>query len=92
MGQANPHYEENLEVAKQIHNAIQEKYPCLSRGVFSKGKSEGNGIYNQDLTKRALLLEVGGVDNYMFELNNTVHAFAEIFSNYYWKSKDVGEF
>jgi stage II sporulation protein P len=92
VGQANPNYQQNLELAKQIHNAIQKKYPGLSRGVFTKGKSEGNGIYNQDLSKRASLIEFGGVDNNMVELSNTVHAFVDIFSTYYWESKDAGKF
>ena len=37
----------------------------LSRGVFGKDKTQGNGIYNQDLSKGALLVEFGGVDNHM---------------------------
>ncbi|NAW45101.1 stage II sporulation protein P, partial [Salmonella sp. gx-f4] len=64
-------------------------YPGLSRGVFIKSKSEGNGIYNQDLSNRSILLEFGGVDNNLEELYNAVDAFAKVFSDYYWKAEEV---
>lgn len=92
VGQANPKFQQNLEIAKDLHASIQKKYPGLSRGVFSKGTAEGNGVYNQDLSKGALLIEFGGVDNNMNELNNSVDAFADMFSEYYWKLKDAGKF
>ncbi len=30
---------------------------------FKKGFQTGNGVYNQDLSGQAILIEVGGVDN-----------------------------
>ncbi|MCQ6282054.1 stage II sporulation protein P [Bacillus sp. EB600] len=92
VGEANPNFKQNLELAKQLHAAIEKKYPGLSRGVFSKDKSMGNGVYNQDLSPRALLMEVGGVDNNMEELQNAMDAFANVFSEYYWQLKGAGQF
>jgi stage II sporulation protein P len=92
VGEANPNFKQNLELAKQLHAAIEKKYPGLSRGVFSKDKSMGNGVYNQDLSPRALLIEVGGVDNNLDELQNAMDAFAEVFSEYYWQMKGAGSF
>lgn len=46
---------------------MEKKYPGLSTGVFSKGSPGDNGVYNQDLNDRALLLEFGGVDNNLEE-------------------------
>jgi stage II sporulation protein P len=92
VGEANPNFKQNLELAKQLHAAIEKKYPGLSRGVFSKDKSMGNGVYNQDLSPRALLIEVGGVDNNMEELQNAMDAFADVFSQYYWQMKGAGQF
>ena len=68
---------------------MEEKYPGISRGVFIKGKNEGNGVYNQDLTNKSMLLEFGGVGNNMEELNRSIEAFAEVFSEYYWKAEEV---
>lgn len=89
VGKEHKNYEQNLKVATELHKALEAKYKGISRGVFVKGKSEGNGIYNQDLSERALLLEFGGVENNLDELNNSIKAFTDIFSDYYWKAEPV---
>ncbi|UOE54985.1 stage II sporulation protein P [Bacillus sp. CMF12] len=89
VGKEHKNYEQNLKVATELHKALEAKYKGISRGVFVKGKSEGNGIYNQDLSERALLLEFGGVENNLDELNNSIKAFADVFSDYYWKAEPV---
>ncbi|GLB59750.1 stage II sporulation protein P [Cytobacillus sp. NCCP-133] len=89
VGKEHKNYEQNLKVATDLHKVLEAKYKGISRGVFVKGKSEGNGIYNQDLSSRALLLEFGGVENNQAELDNSVKAFAEVFSEYYWKAEPV---
>ncbi|WP_212959004.1 stage II sporulation protein P, partial [Bacillus sanguinis] len=42
-----------------------------------------NGVYNQDLSPNALLIEMGGVDNTPEELYASVDALVEAFSHYY---------
>ncbi|KAF0815727.1 MULTISPECIES: stage II sporulation protein P [unclassified Cytobacillus] len=89
VGKEHKNYEQNLKVATELHQALEAKYKGISRGVIIKGKSEGNGVYNQDLSERALLLEFGGVENNLDELNNSIKAFADVFSEYYWKAEPV---
>lgn len=89
VGKEHKNYEQNLKAASDLHKALEAKYKGISRGVFVKGKSEGNGIYNQDLSERALLVEIGGVENNLEELDNSVKAFAEVFSEYYWEAEPV---
>ncbi len=89
VGKEHKNFEKNLEFAKKLNSELEKKYPGISRGVFIKGKSEGNGVYNQDLTERALLLEFGGMDNDLTELYNSIEAFAEIFSDYYWGNSEI---
>jgi stage II sporulation protein P len=89
VGKEHKNYEQNLKVATELHQALEAKYKGISRGVIVKGKSEGNGIYNQDLSERALLMEFGGVENNLDELNNSIKAFADVFSDYYWKAEPV---
>lgn len=89
VGKEHKNYENNLRLATKLHQKLEEKYPGLSRGVFAKPKSAGNGIYNQDLSQQAMLIEFGGVDNNMEELQNTVEAFAEIFSEFYFEAEMV---
>lgn len=89
IGEANKGYEKNQEFAKKLHAELQKKYPGISRGVFLKGKEEGNGVYNQNFSDRAILLEVGGIDNTQAELNRSIEAFADIFSKVYWEENDA---
>lgn len=53
-GLPNPHWEQNLELAQRLHAKMEEMYPGLSRGVTVR-----NWPYNQELSSRALLLELG---------------------------------
>ncbi|PAE13635.1 hypothetical protein CHI02_03735 [Niallia circulans] len=89
IGNANKGYEKNQEFAKKLHAELQKKYPGISRGVFLKGKEEGNGVYNQNFSDRAILLEVGGIDNTQGELNRSIAAFADVFSKVYWEENDA---
>jgi stage II sporulation protein P len=91
VGKENKNYEQNLEFVKELNAMIEKKYPGISRGVFLKTKNEGDGVYNQDVSNRAILIEIGGVDNHIEELNRTVDAFSEVFIDYYWKSKEAKE-
>lgn len=91
IGEENKDYEKNAALALQLHNYLEEEYPGLSRGVVPQGGSRVNGVYNQDLTPNLLLIEMGGVDNDMAELKNTVNALAEAIGEFYWKAEKVNE-
>jgi len=84
IGTGNPNYTINLQFANKLHRLLEKNYPGLSRGVYDKSKAEGNGVYNQDLFDHNLIIEIGGVDNNLEELNRTVDALAEVISDYYW--------
>ncbi len=89
VGMENKNYEKNVEIAKAINSYLDEKYYGVSRGVFPKYFSSGNGVYNQDLSPNAMLVEIGGVDNTLEELYNSVDLLAEALSHYYWQAEKV---
>ncbi|EMA6343108.1 stage II sporulation protein P [Bacillus cytotoxicus] len=89
IGKGNKNYAKNLQLATALHEAINKKYPGVSRGVIQKGFQTGNGVYNQDLSGQALLIEVGGVDNTADELNRSIDALAKAFSEYFWQAEKV---
>ncbi|WP_235991665.1 stage II sporulation protein P [Metabacillus schmidteae] len=91
VGKEHDQYLENLDTAKELHKRLEASYPGISRGVFLKTKSEGNGVYNQDVSNKAMLVEIGGVDNDLNELYRSVDAFTEVFSEYYWESSEAKE-
>lgn len=83
IGLDDPHYKDNLAFAKKINDFINQHYPGLSRGIIGKNHSEGDGVYNQDLSKHAILIEVGGVDNTLVEVDRTATIFANAFASVY---------
>ena len=44
-------------------------------------------IFNQDLSNNAILIELGGVDNDLEEINNTLHILAKILNEYIIEEK-----
>ncbi len=75
-------YEQNLEMAKNLRSKIDEKYPGLCRGIAVKSGKGVNGVYNQDISPKAILIEVGSQYNTIEEVNNTTVIIADILFNY----------
>lgn len=91
VGTGHPNYRKNEQFAIELNNRIKEKYPNLTRGIFRKDKSQGNGVYNQDLSPNSVIIEIGGVENTLEEMYNTADLLAEIFADYYWEKTDAVE-
>jgi stage II sporulation protein P len=89
IGAEHSNYEQNLQLAKILHERLNKKYPGISRAVIEKQGAGTNGKFNQDLSGRAILIEFGGVDNTFEELFNSAEALADVFSEYYWKAEKV---
>ncbi len=82
VGAAYKGYEPTLEFANLINSKIKEKYPTLTRGVITKSGVGVNGVYNQDLKDKMLLIECGGTENTIDEVMNTVTALAGVLKEY----------
>ncbi|MEH7236086.1 stage II sporulation protein P [Bacillus sp. JJ1562] len=89
VGTENPQFAKNFALANKLHELLEEKYPGLSRGVLDQGGAGNNGIYNQDKSENAMLIEFGGVDNNFEELRRTATAIADVFAEYYWQAEKV---
>ena len=79
IGLENPNYQKNLAFTEKLTTLLDEKYPGLSKGIYKKGGVGVNGVYNQDNSEYTILLEVGGPDNKIEEVLNSVNAFSEVF-------------
>ena len=82
IGADHDNYKQNLKLAENINNALTLKIPGISRGVLKKSGRNVNGIYNQDFNPNTILIELGGIDNTIEEVNNTMEALAVVLSNY----------
>lgn len=89
IGLENPNYNQNLSIANKINEIIRKKYPSLTRGVLKKQGYGVNGIYNQDLKHNVILIEVGGYENNIEEINNTLELVAEAIGEYIYEKEKI---
>ncbi|MEK3881645.1 stage II sporulation protein P [Paenibacillus sp. PL2-23] len=89
IGHKNPNWKENEAFATQIHEALEKRYPGISRGIWGKTTATGNAEYNQSLASESVLLEIGGVENTLEESYRTADALGEIIAEIYWEAEKV---
>jgi len=77
VGTEHPKYKLNETYAKSVSEEVNRLIPGLSRGVIPKSGDNVDGVYNQDLSPHALLIEVGGQENNEEEINRTVAVIAK---------------
>ena len=82
VGLEHKNYEYNLNLANKINDLFDKYYPGLSRGIYKKEGENVNGIYNQDISSNVMLIELGGIDNNIEEVMNTINAISEIITLY----------
>lgn len=82
LGLENENYKANQEVIETLDNMLKERYPSISRGIYKKEGKGVNGVYNQDFDKYTILVEVGGEENTIDEVLNSITALAEVLDIY----------
>lgn len=78
VGMEHDNYKENLELATKINNIIKAKYPNLTRGIITKSGFNVDGIYNQDISSKMILLELGGHESSIEEVMNTTDIISDV--------------
>ncbi|HBQ87801.1 MAG TPA: stage II sporulation protein P [Syntrophomonas sp.] len=73
VGRSNPNMKTNLEFAKKIKAVMDKKEPGLSNGIYM-----GKGSYNQDLSPRAMLIEIGSHTNPKQDAEKAAALFADV--------------
>ena len=82
IGLENPNYQNNLKTVEKLNSIIKNKSPNLSRGIMKKQGDGVNGVYNQDLSPNVILIEIGGHENNIEEVNNTLDLMAIVIKEY----------
>lgn len=82
VGLKNKNYQKNLKNVTKLNNLILKKYPKLTRGILKKEGKNVNGVYNQDLSEKIILIECGGKENNIEEVLNTLELLADIIEEY----------
>ena len=73
VGLDHDNYKCNLDFANNVNNRLING---ISKGIIKKSGPNVNGIYNQDISSNALLIEVGGYQNKIDEVYNTIDVLA----------------
>lgn len=89
IGHANENWRKNEAFASLIHERLEQSYPGISRGIWGKTSSQGNGEYNQSLSPQSILIEIGGIDNTEEELKRTSNVLAGIIADLYWEGQEA---
>ncbi|CAM3439413.1 stage II sporulation protein P [Marinicrinis lubricantis] len=89
IGLKNPNWKQNEEFANEILKRLDEKYPGISRGIYAKDGTTGNGEYNQSISPRSLVVEIGGPENTLEETNRTADVLAEVLAEIFWEAEKV---
>ncbi|MGN7164300.1 stage II sporulation protein P [Paenibacillus cellulositrophicus] len=84
IGHGNKNWRKNEAFANSIHERLEKAYPGLSRGIWGKDSSMGNGEYNQSLSENSILIEVGGIDSTDAELKRTSEVLAQTIADVYY--------
>ena len=71
LGLENKNYLKNKSLLLKMNDYLNKNYPGLSRGIYEKKGSNVDGVYNQDLSSNVILIEIGGIDNNLEEVNNS---------------------
>lgn len=89
IGLENKNYQENLNVVEKLNIIINTKYPNLSRGIMKKQGYGVDGIYNQDLNSNVILIEIGGHENNIEEVNNTLDLLSIAIKEYLNEKEEI---
>jgi stage II sporulation protein P len=86
VGRQNQNMANNQEFAEGLKKVADEKYPGLVKGIFM-----ARGSYNQDLSPRATLIEVGSHTNDKAQAEESVQLFAEVVNDYLYGTDEGRE-
>ena len=68
VGRKNKNYMLNYNLTELINRKIKEKYPNLTRGIVLND----NYTYNQELSEKIIFINIGGYENDIVEVKNTI--------------------
>ena len=80
VGLENENYQENLEFSNKISEKLNSMVPTISKGIYKKAGENVNGVYNQDFSNRTILIEIGGSDNTIDEVYESLLVLSEVLS------------
>ena len=78
LGMDHKNYKKNLKFTEALDKNLNKTLKGISRGIYKRS----NVVFNQDLLDNAILIEMGGVDNTLEEINNSLYILAIALKEY----------
>lgn len=78
LGMDHKNYKYNLSFCESLDKYLNKNCNGISRGIYKRN----DVVFNQDLSKNAILIEMGGVDNTLEEINNSLYILAKSLKDY----------
>lgn len=72
-------YKDNYNLCDDLNKILKSNNKTLTRGIYVRKSSS----FNQDLASNIILIELGGPENTMEEVKNTVNVLADTLANYF---------
>lgn len=88
IGTDNKNFKKNLELANSLNDKLGNINGKLSRGISMQGGEGYHGVYNQDFNQNAMLIQVGGKENTIDEVNRTLKILAKVLTLYIMEDKN----
>ncbi|HHX77114.1 MAG TPA: stage II sporulation protein P [Firmicutes bacterium] len=87
VGRENQNMASNRQFAEELKATADNIYPGLVKGIFM-----ANGNYNQDMSARSLLLEVGAHENTREGAEESIALFSDVVDQFLYGSEEGQEF
>ena len=91
IGLENTNYIENQKYAENLNGRLNNKLSGISKGILQKKGKKVTGVYNQDFSNRTILIEVGGENNTIDEVYNTIDILSEVLIDYIKEEVNYGK-
>ena len=82
IGGGHVNYDSTLNASTKLNNYFKENYPSLTRGLYPRPDC----AFNQDTTENMVLIELGGNENNVSEVLNTIDILAEAIKEYIYEN------
>lgn len=83
VGLNHDNYQNSLDISSKINNYLKDNYPGITRGIFTNARA----TYNQHLANNMILIELGGNNNELVEVLNTVDVLALAIKEYIYENR-----
>ena len=71
-----------MKFASKLNSMLNNSKKGISKGILQKEGKGVNGVYNQDMDYNVILIEVGGYENTIEEVNNSVEILSDVLIKY----------